>query len=96
MGHDVKVISFRKQYPKLLYPGKTEKDHTQATSKVNTEFVFSPLSLKDWRKTVIQIECFQPDIVVYQWWTTFWAPATSWLIHRLNKAERYPQENVDP
>ena len=26
MGHDVKVISFRKKYPKILYPGKTEKD----------------------------------------------------------------------
>ena len=86
MGHDVRVISFRKQYPKLLYPGKTEKDYSQDLSKVNTEFVFSPLSPKDWRKTFIQIERFQPDIVIYQWWTTFWAPATSWLIHKIKKA----------
>jgi len=87
MGHDVKVVSFRKQYPKLLYPGKAEKDYTQDLSKVNTNFVYSPFCLKDWRKTVIQIERFLPDIVIYQWWTTFWAPATSWLIHGLNKAE---------
>ncbi len=86
MGHDVKVVSFRKQYPKLLYPGKAEKDYSQDLSKVNTEFVFSPLCLKDWRKTLSQIERFQPDIVIYQWWTTFWALATSWLLHKLKKA----------
>ena len=40
MGHDVKVVSFRKQYPKLLYPGKAEKDYSQDLSEVNTEFVF--------------------------------------------------------
>ena len=79
MGHDVKVISYRKQYPKLLYPGKTEKDYSQNISAAHTEFLFSPLNLKDWNDTFNQIKCFQPDLVIYQWWTTFWAPATSWL-----------------
>lgn len=86
MGHDVNVISYRKQYPKLLYPGKTEKDYSQNISAVRTEFLFSPLNLKDWNETFKHIKCFQPDLVIYQWWTTFWAPATSWLIHKLNKA----------
>jgi glycosyltransferase involved in cell wall biosynthesis len=86
IGHDVKVISFRKQYPKLLYPGKTEKDYSQNISAVRTEFLFSPLNLKDWNETLEQIKRFQPDLLIDQWWTTFWAPATSWLIHQLNKA----------
>jgi len=86
IGHDVKVISYRKQYPKLLYPGKTEKDYSQNISAVRTEFLFSPLNLEDWNETLEQIKCFQPDLVIYQWWTTFWAPATSWLIHQVNKA----------
>lgn len=86
MGHDVKVISYRKQYPKLLYPGKTEKDYSQDISAVPTEFLFSPLNLKDWNETLEQIKRFQPDLVIDQWWTTFWAPATSWLIHQVNKA----------
>ena len=86
IGHDVKVISFRKQYPKLLYPGKTEKDYSQNISAVRTEFLFSPLNLKDWNETLEQIKRFQPDLVIDQWWTTFWAPATSWLIHQVNKA----------
>lgn len=86
IGHDVKVISYRKQYPKLLYPGKTEKDYSQNISAVHIEFLFSPLNLKDWNETLEQIKRFQPDLVIDQWWTTFWAPATSWLIHQVNKA----------
>jgi len=86
MGHDVKVISFRKQYPKPLYPGKTEKDYSQIISRAKTEFLFSPLNFKDWSVTFRQIKDFQPDLVIYQWWTTFWTPATSWLFHQLNKA----------
>jgi glycosyltransferase involved in cell wall biosynthesis len=86
MGHDVEVVSFRKQYPKLLYPGKSEKDGSQSISRVHTEFLFSPLNLMDWYKTFRQIQDFQPDLIIYQWWTTFWAAATSWLIHKIAKA----------
>lgn len=85
-GHDVKVISYRKQYPRILYPGKTEKDLSQSVSLVSTDFLFSPLNFQDWRATINNIVSFQPDLVIYQWWTNFWAPATAWLINKLNKA----------
>lgn len=86
MGHDVKVISFRKQYPKMLYPGKFEKDTSQFISGVNTEYLFSPLNLRDWSVTLRKILTFQPDLVIYQWWTTFWSLATSWLILKIKKS----------
>lgn len=88
-GHDVRVISFSKQYPRIIYPGRTEKDYSQKVSAVSTDFLFSPLNPLDWRATIEKIRTFQPDLVIYQWWTTFWAPATSWLIHKLNKARIY-------
>jgi hypothetical protein len=40
----------------------------------------------DWSKTYRKIQDYQPDLVIYQWWATFWAPATSWLIHKITKA----------
>ncbi len=42
VGHDVEVVSFRKQYPKLLYPGKSEKDHSQSTSRYPPFFYSAP------------------------------------------------------
>lgn len=84
-GHWVKTISFRKQYPKWLYPGKSEKDYSQKITVEDVEFLFSPLNYLDWRKTMREIMSFQPDLVIYPWWVTFWAPATAWLLGKLRK-----------
>lgn len=84
-GHDVLTISYRKQYPKWLYPGKSEKDFSQEIKIKDARFLFSPLNYLDWKKTLQAIKNFQPDLVVYQWWVTFWAPATAWLIQKLNR-----------
>ena len=84
-GHDVLVISFKSQYPKLLYPGKNEKDFSQPTSKANTLFIFSPLKKMDWKTTFDHIQAYQPDFIIYQWWTTFWAPATAWLLRKIKQ-----------
>ncbi len=84
-GHDVLMISYRKQYPEWLYPGKSDKDYSQQKKIMNVAFLFSPLNYLDWRKTLQAIKSYQPDLVIYPWWITFWAPATSWLMSRLRK-----------
>ena len=42
-GNLVRVISYRKQYPKWLYPGKSDKDYSQPEKFTDTDFIFSPL-----------------------------------------------------
>ncbi len=84
-GYDVLTISYRKQYPKWLYPGKSEKDFSQEIKIKDARFLFSPLNYLDWKKTLQAIKNFESDLVVYQWWVTFWAPATAWLIQKLNR-----------
>lgn len=82
-GNEVLAISFRKQYPKLLYPGKSDKDYSQKTVLEDAKFMFSPLNPFDWAKTLKEIKNYSPDLVVYPWWTTFWSPATAWLLKKL-------------
>ncbi len=83
--HEVLTISFRKQYPRWLYPGKSDKDFSQNTKIKDVLFLFSPLNFFDWHKTLREIKSYQPDLVIYPWWVTFWTPATSWLLGRLRK-----------
>ena len=85
-GHDVQVISFRRQYPKNLYPGKSEKDESDGRVRVSAEFIFSPLNPLDWKKTARAIKTFQPDKVIFQWWVTFWGPAYRSLMKDFGKA----------
>lgn len=80
-GHEVVTISYRTQYPKLLYPGKSEKDLSQTPFDAN--FLFSSYNFYDWRTTYKEILALDPELVIYPWWVSVWAPATSWLIRKL-------------
>lgn len=75
MGHNVLLISFKRQYPRWFFPGKSDRDPSRDALKVEgARFVldlFSPLS---WFRTIRAIARFQPDRLVLQWWTPYWAP----------------------
>jgi D-inositol-3-phosphate glycosyltransferase len=85
-GFDLTVISFSKQYPKWLYPGKDDKDLSNGRGAENAEYIFSPLNPFDWLKTIKRIKELKPDLVILQWWTTFWSFATHSLLSSLEKS----------
>lgn len=84
-GHDVQVISFKKQYPAWLYPGESDKDHSPGREKVEAEFLLTPLNPLSWGKTVRAITAFQPKQVIVPWWVTFWGLAFRHIITRLKR-----------
>ena len=84
-GHSVSVFSFIRQYPAWLYPGKTDKDPSARHAEVKAAFLLDPLYFWTWIQAARAIEAFQPDIVVFQWWTTFWSPAYFSLVSALGR-----------
>lgn len=42
--HNVHTISFKKQYPKWLYPGKSDKDYSAGREKVDADFIITPFN----------------------------------------------------
>jgi len=84
-GHDVQMVSFKKQYPQWLFPGKSDKDIGSGRIKVNAEYLLSPLNPFSWLRTFLAIKAFEPEMVVIQWWVTFWAPALGFLAKWLKR-----------
>ena len=84
-GHTVHTISFKRQYPAWLYPGASDRDPSQDALRVEAEYLLDPLYPWTWTKTKRFIEHQHPDLVVIQWWTTFWAPAFAWLASALHR-----------
>lgn len=82
-GHDVKVVSFRRQYPQWLYPGKSDRDPSHAALTVPASYLLDPLYPWTWWRTAAKIRQEHPDLVLFQWWTTFWSLAFTCLAHRL-------------
>lgn len=81
-GHDVQVLSFRRQYPAFLYPGQSDKDPSTNPVRVDASFVLDPLYPWTWHEAMKVVARGQPDLLLIQWWTTFWGPAYSWLVRQ--------------
>jgi glycosyltransferase involved in cell wall biosynthesis len=71
-GHDVRVISFKRQYPQWLYPGITDRDNSQQPLKMDAEYLLDPFNMFSWFKTAARVKELKPDLVAIQWWITFW------------------------
>lgn len=73
--HDVTFLSFSRQYPRILYPGKSDidpsKKHIQEEDACRILDSMNPLT---WVKTAWRIVKNKPDLVIFPWWVSFWAP----------------------
>jgi glycosyltransferase involved in cell wall biosynthesis len=98
-GHHTQVISFMKQYPNWLYPGRSDKDPSKRPLRIDAEFLLNPLRPWTWYQTTKRILKFHPDMVVIHWWTTFWAipfAALSTSLRRKSISIVYLIHNVVP
>jgi len=73
--HDVLFISFRRQYPRWLFPGRSDQDPSQQPVRADCAYLLDPLNPLTWYATARQILAFAPDAVILPWWVPFWAPA---------------------
>lgn len=73
-GHVVQVISFRKLYPSLLFPGTTELDQSAAALDAGGKPLLTPVNPLTWFKSFREVKAFSPDVVIFQWWHPFFAP----------------------
>jgi glycosyltransferase involved in cell wall biosynthesis len=74
-GHEVLLVSFRRQYPGWLFPGKDDRDPSQQPlSAQGAKYWLDSLNPLTWIITFVRIRRFRPQGLVLQWWTTFWAP----------------------
>lgn len=73
--HSVRAINFTTQYPDFLFPGKTQFESGKpAADYPNTRYLSSvnPLS---WLTTANLIKKQKPDLVIFKYWMSFFAPA---------------------
>jgi glycosyltransferase involved in cell wall biosynthesis len=85
-SHEVQVVSFRKLYPKLLFPGATEFDLSASKLDAGAISVLSSLSPLTWARAVKAVKAFSPDVVIFQWWHSFFAPVIGTLARFFRRA----------
>ena len=97
--NETKVFSFKHQYPAWLYSGRSDKDPSPKVVDVNVAYTIDPLNPLSWTRTVKEIQFYRPDILVIEWWVTFFAPVftmIAWFFRQSNIPVIFLIHNVLP
>lgn len=90
-AHEVKLYSFKRQYPALLFPGRTDKDPSRSPLRADCEYLLDPSNPLTWLETFRRIKEEQPDALILQWWVPYWAPAfasIAYLVRRFSSPSK--------
>lgn len=80
--HDVSFISFKRQYPRFLYPAQTDADSSrQPIKEAGAEHVIDSLNPISWHRAFKKIKRPKPDLVIFSWWVCFWTPVFLYILH---------------
>ncbi|MFW5983478.1 MAG: glycosyltransferase [bacterium] len=97
--HEIKAFTFKRQYPDLLFPGKSQ--YVQESDKVDpipSEEILDTINPLSYQKTAKKIQEFQPDILLMKYWMSYFAPSLGWVAKKLKKQAKVisVMDNVIP
>ena len=89
-GHDIEIITFSLQYPRLLFPGKTQYSDASAPEGIKITRELNTINPYNWIKTGLRIKKKRPDILLIRFWLPFMGPSLGTVarIARSNKHTR--------
>ncbi len=77
-SHEVSFLSFTRQYPDRLFPGKTQyvaEEEAADIARFPAEPVLDSIGPLSWWRTARRAAALQPDVVIFRYWMPFFAPA---------------------
>jgi len=72
---NVDVITFKRQYPSFLFPGKTQLESGDSVEKIPTSVELDSVNPINWIKVGRKIRDAKPDLLILKYWMPFFAPA---------------------
>lgn len=104
--HDVEVISYKMQYPKILFR-KEQRDYSNDSFKIKgTKYLLHTANPFNIVRTARYIKSICPDLVVIQWWHPYFAPCyflltrfmgrqkVVFVCHNVFPHERFPLDKM--
>ena len=95
--NEVKIFSFRKQYPKLIFPGKDQTDKSDRKFDIDTDNTLIPYNPFTFIPTAKKIKAWKPDVLILKYWIPFFAPAFGTVLRLLGNEIKtiYVIDNID-
>ncbi|MDE3056983.1 MAG: glycosyltransferase [Bacteroidota bacterium] len=72
--HDVSLISFKRQYPKIFFPGKTQEEKGDPGIPVKSEALMDSVNPLNWIRVGLKLRKSNADVVIFKYWLPFFGP----------------------
>lgn len=82
---DVELYTFTLQYPSFLFPGKTQYSDAPAPENIKIFRRINSINPFNWIKTAKEIRAKNPDIVIFAYWMSFFAPCYAKMAKIISK-----------
>lgn len=81
-GHEVLKVNFKRQYPNILFPGKSQfVEH--AIHATDTPALLDSIAPRSWKKTAKFVLSQEVDLVILPYWSGYLAPALAGVMNHL-------------
>lgn len=84
-GHEVEMITFTLQYPGFLFPGKTQFTDAPAPKSLSISRKVNSCNPFNWLKVGKTIRKKNPDLVIFAYWMSFFAPCYGTIARQIRK-----------
>ena len=72
--HHVETITFKRQYPKLLFPGKTQVEVGEQLQAAPAPQLVDSVNPFNWIAVAREIRRRAPDLLIFKYWLPFFGP----------------------
>ena len=88
--HNTDIITFKRQYPSIFFPGKSQIESGDTFEKIPTSVLVDAVNPLNWIKIGLKIKSDSPDLLIYKYWMPFFAPCfgtISWIAKKNRKTK---------
>ena len=84
-GDSCSIYSFSLQYPKFIFPGKTQYTDEPAPENLTIHTVINSINPFNWIKIGNRLKKERPDIIIVRFWLPLMGPALGTILRRVRK-----------
>ena len=84
-NHNVGIISFKRQYPKILFPGKTQDEQGEQPGVDPAPQLVDSINPLNWISVAKHIVSRKPDVLIFKYWLPFFGPCFGTIAKQVKK-----------
>lgn len=85
-GHDCEILSFSLQYPKILFPGKTQFSSDSKPTDITIYSEINSVNPINWLLVGNKFAKKKYDVIIFRYWMSFMAPSFGTIARLLKKS----------